>query len=261
VSLFPAQSPQAITDRVHSRVAAAAPRIARLGRWPDWIPPSSLALRVPHLTSPAPAGFDAGIACALDLIPSAAQPLSATLHAAYTPAAIAQVRSETDHLPLTPDSQTTWWLAACSVCDEGVATPASFAAQLERFAILRADPFLRVRAAIDCLFEMRVSFEIRHGVAFALVDGGMQGAYIAGHELAASYSQTQDLYFIGTYLPSLGLDDFPWANPANPSSSDPSSRLGRSGPVHGSKQYVKCQDLTELLAALAAVSLTPPPPS
>jgi hypothetical protein len=192
------------------------------------------------------------------LIPRSLQRLSATLHAAYTPAAVAQVRREANSLPLTPDAQVTWWLAACSVCDEGLATPDSFVDQLERFAIVADDPFLRVRAATDTLLTMSHSFELRAGIPFATVDGGMQGAYIAGYDLATAYSESADLYFIGTYLPTLGLDHFPWTQPADPASPDPSARLGSSGPVHGSSQFVKCADEAEFISALAAVSLPPP---
>ena len=93
-------------------------------------------------------------------------------------------------------------------------------------------------------------------VAMALRDGGMQGAYLAGHDVAASHDETHDLYFLGTFHASLGLEEFDWTEPGVPEAEDVESRRGRSGPVHGSRQYVKCADSAELETAVRAVSLS-----
>jgi len=96
-----------------------ATRVADVGDWPEWMKSTakeSLLSRVPTVDSKA-SGFDAGIACTLDLIPRSKQVLSAALHAAYTPDKVAQVIKEMENIDA--DSETVWWLAACSVCDEG----------------------------------------------------------------------------------------------------------------------------------------------
>ena len=235
------------TAREASRIVAReAERVAELGLWPEYIESSMLCERVPWGHIPGP-GFDAGIACALDLIPRDRQRLSATLHAAYTPEAVDQVRRETKRA-IDPDSESAWWLAACNVCREGRLTEADFEAQLRGFEVLRNSPFLRREAAVDELSRMYQRFRVRDdGVAYSTVDGGMQGAYLAGHEVAVMHAPDEDLYFIGTYTESLGLDGFEWG-----SELDDLDRP-RSGPVHGSRQFVKCHDATELEAALAIV--------
>jgi len=90
---------------------------------------------------------------------------------------------------------------------------------------------------------MSAAFELRDDVAWALRDGGAQGAYLAGHDLTVSRSDAYDLFFVGTFWPSLGLEDFPWRQLADPA--------GRSGPVGGSRQFVKACDAVELAEVLA----------
>lgn len=221
-------------------------RVRVLGDWPAWIAEGCLLERVPGPEGKA-SGFDAGIACALGLIPAEAQRLSARLHAAYTPEAVAQVRSEAE--ALRPDSETTWWAAACSICREEGVSSEEFVSQINAFQGLAADPARRLSAARAELAAMRGRFEVRDGLAIATADGGMQGAYIAGHDLAGMHATEADLYFLGTFRPSLGLEDFSWSQPADPSSEDPELRRGRSGPVHGSLQFVKCSDAGEFAAA------------
>jgi hypothetical protein len=93
-----------------------ADRIAKLGGWPGYVSPDSLGSRVPEEGGRSQ-GFDAGVACALDLIPREKQKLAATLHASYTPEAVEQVRREVtygdDRFSRT---ETYWWLIACSFC-------------------------------------------------------------------------------------------------------------------------------------------------
>lgn len=223
-----------------------AARVAALGNWPSWIKAEdSLVTRIPRDNGTAP-GFDAGIACALELIPRDKQKLAATLHAAYTPEAVEQVRRES--VDMDPDSETCWWLAACAVCREGEIDAKAFFNQLEVFHTIAEMPDLRKKMARIALEEMSSTFETSsYGVPFGTKDGCMQGAYVAGHDFATQYAESYGIYFIGTFLPSLGLETFPW--------SDEKDAQGRpkSGPVHGSTQFVKCFDEDEFRKALAVV--------
>lgn len=234
-------------NNVAEIVKQNAVRIAAIGNWPSWIKAEdSLVSRIPAESGTAP-GFDAGIACALELIPRDKQSLAATLHAAYTREAVEQVRDEADE-NMNPDSETCWWLAACSLCEEGQVDAAHFLNQLEAFNVLIKDPVHRMQMAKIALKEMSSTFETSsYGVPFGTKDGCMQGAYVAGYDFAAQYAESYGIFFIGTYLPSLGLEEFPW--------SDEKDDQGRpkSGPVHGSTQYVKCRDEDEFRKALEVV--------
>ncbi len=103
--------------KIRTAVEANAKRVAELGEWPDYIEPGSLLERIPQEGGTKAPGFDAGIACATDMIPRDKQELAARLHANYTKEAVMQVRKEVAEKD--PDSQTAWWLAACSLCKEG----------------------------------------------------------------------------------------------------------------------------------------------
>lgn len=238
----PARSAQ--IGPLRARVAEQAERVAELGEWPGWIDRASLTERVPEPGRPA-TGFDAGVACTLDLIPRQRQKLAARLHAAYTPDAVAQARREAAEAD--PDSETTWWLAACSICEEGELSEPEFLSQVERFKELVADPAKRLEAAQGEYREMLARFDLRDGVPVGTVDGAMQGAYLAGHEFAVMHAEQLGIYFLGTYHPSLGLEDFNW--------SERQDEQGRalSGPVHGSQAFVKCADSDELERALDRV--------
>lgn len=231
---------------IRAIVAKNASRIALLGRWPAGINAhQSLTSRIPIGQAPAP-GFDAGIACTLDLIPRNKQKLAAILHAAYTPEAVTQIRREAVHLDA--DSQTCWWLAACSVCKEGIVTAADFKKQLTRFADLTANPDLRLREADRELSKMlRTTATDLHGFPFGIFDGCIPGAYLAGHAFGTMFSGPFCAYFIGTFHPSLGLEKFPW--------SDGKDDQGRpkSGPVFGSRQFVKAATEEEFLRAVKVV--------
>ena len=228
-----------------ARASDNAQRIAELGAWPDYInPQESLVARIPT-TEDLGVGFDAGIACCLDMIPRDKQQLAAILHAAYTPAAVQQVISESK--AMASDSPSCWWLAACSVCQEQPLNEAAFREQLHSFQTLVQQPQARLKAAEDTLRAMRSSYTIRYGAPYCTVDGGMQGAYLDGHQLAVEYAERTGLYFIGTYQPTLGLDDFDWET-----ETDEQGR-SKSGPVHGSKQFVKANGLEELQKVLATI--------
>ena len=233
-------------SEIQKMVRENAGRVAGLGNWPSRIPPAELLVsRVPASGTAGP-GFDAGLACALDLIPRDKQQLAATLHAAYTPDAVAQVLSDSEGME--PDSETTWWLAASSVCFEGAVDRQQFLAQIDSFRVLASDPEARLRAAQDELKRMLSTFETKtYGFPYGVVDGCIQGAYLAGHQFGTIYAQEYGIYFIGTYLPSLGLEDFYWSSDVD----DQDRAL--SGPVHGSRQYVKCKDLREFLSAVEVV--------
>lgn len=232
-------------DRLRERVSRSAGRIALLGGWPEWIDPQeSLTGRIPS-DSLSASGFDAGVACCLDLIPRSRQRLSAILHAAYTPEAIRQVVSESDPAARSSDSETAWWLAACSVCREERLSPLEFLDQVDQFKRLRESESDRAAAAWGELERMRSLFELRDGIPFSSEDGGMQGAYISGHPLAVGFAESEGIWFIGTPEESLGLEEFEWA--------DGVDDLGRStsGPVHGSRQFVRAASEDELASAIS----------
>ncbi len=235
--------------QAHARAAGAT--VAKAGAWPAWIDiESSLVNRIPA-NGTAASGFDAGIACALGLMPPHAEKLVATLHAAYTPAAVSDVRAGIDaqngawHIK-DAQSPACWWLAACSLCVEGDDVDlATFRKQITDFAALAADDGARKAAAEKTLSDMCRNFDTARGYAFGTRDGCMQGAYIAGHDMAVMHAQHHGVYFIGTFHPSLGLENFGWSK-----DTDDKGRA-KSGPVHGSRQFVKCASESELAAAVA----------
>lgn len=236
-------------EKLLSVIQAEAPRVKELGNWPDWVEDGSLAERVPKKGDANASGFDAGIACALDLIARDKQKLAAILHGAYTPEAVSQIREEMKKLD--PDSETCWWLAACSICEEGGIDRKKFLQQIDGFKQLAADPEKRKEAAQKEFTKMTNTFhftpELGEGVPFGTEDGCMQGAYIAGYPFAVNYAEKYGIYFVGTYEPTLGLENFTW--------SDEKDENGRpkSGPVFGSKQFVKCANMEELKQVLQIV--------
>ncbi|MDE1151603.1 MAG: hypothetical protein PW788_03620 [Micavibrio sp.] len=237
-------------------VAANGPAVAALGNWAPYINvSSSLAGRVPQ--NDVDRGFDAGVACALGLLPAHAQKLVATLHAAYTPEAITQVRQEIsteDGSARVRDanSATAWWLAACSLCgDHTAASRYSFRGQVKSFEELAKNPQQRLEAANIALRDMLADFDVSRGFAYGEKDGCQQGAYIAGHSFAVMYAPKSKIYFIGTYQPTLGLEDFAFGDAV-----DEKGRA-KSGPVHNSRQFVKCADRDEMKRAVAVILKNP----
>jgi len=227
-------------DFMRDHVRQAIPRIADHGCWPGYVDGElSLVSRMPSMLEVG-LGFDAGLACALDMIPRNKQKLASTLHAAYTESAVEQVRRE--GADLDADSETTWWLAA-SICEEAGVNHDAFLDQLHAFRALAHDPIERVRAASRTLDAMRKNFTLIDGIPFVTKDGGLQGAYVSGYNWGVQYSEAFSLFFIGTFRANLGLETFPF--------SDRKDENGRpmSGPVHGSKQFVKVSSFKELEAA------------
>jgi hypothetical protein len=233
-------------------VRQAVPRIRELGNWPSHIDAErSLVLRVPDMLEMAP-GFDAGVACALDMIPRDKQKLAATLHAAYTEEAVEQVRREC--VDMDPESETCWWLAASAVCQEGQVDDIEFARQLKAFDLLAKSPLMRSDTAIKSFNEMRKGFKLINGIPFVIKDGGLQGAYVSGYDWGVQYAEAYGLFFIGTFRESLGLENLVF--------SDRKDEQGRpmSGPVYGSRQYVKVSAFDELLRAVDTVGRHLGPP-
>ncbi len=222
-------------------------RVATLGEWPEYIKRETLLERIPKNDGKKAAGFDAGVACALGLIPEDKQKLAASLHANYTPESVEQVRLEIESND--PESPTTWWLAACAVCKEGKINVEEFLNQVDEFKQLASNPEERLLRAKKEFEKMTGSFEIVNGVPFGTEDGCMQGAYLAGHKYSVMYAKDYDVYFVGTYLPSLGLDGFKWSTTETGEVDD------KSGPVFGSKQFVKCKDEEELEEVLKRVNI------
>lgn len=236
-------------EAILATVKNNATRVKELGKWPPHVSEESLAERVPKQGDDNAPGFDAGIACALDLIAREKQELAATLHGAYTPEAVQKVREEIKNLD--PDSETCWWLAACSVCEEGGIDQNKFLQQLEDFKTIAADPQFRMEKARQVFDTMTSDFyfdkDIGEDVPYGTKDGCIQGAYIAGYPFAVQYNENYGLYFIGTYEESLGLEGFQW--------SDEKDEEGRakSGPVWGSRQFNMCANREELMRALEVV--------
>lgn len=232
-----------------NKIIREAQRVKKLGKWPGHISIDSLVSRIPDEGKTAP-GFDAGIACCLDLIPRDKQTLSATLHAAYTPAAVDQVREEikllqdkniidSNRFTEVVNLETTWWLAACHLCKEGNNTCSDFLSQILAFKESVKYIYERYNNAKAELEHMLQSFTIAGGVPIATSDGGMAGAYVGGYPFAVGIGH--GVWFVGTYFPTLGIPhSFNWGT-----DKDSQGRL-KSGPVHGSQQFVKCADLNEL---------------
>jgi hypothetical protein len=258
---------------IKSQVAINAPRIKELGNWPSHLDEMSLVHRIPderenRLTAP---GFDAGIACCLDLIPRNKQKLSAILHGAYTPEAVEQVRQELncmlalaspticktldewfDSFGSIPkdfndpmDFETCWWLAASYFCSEGDCDSKKVLEQIDNFKKIE-NSVVRFALALNCWERMKSSFHVVDNIPIALQDGGMQAAYIAGHKL--SIMPAYGIWFVGTYLSTLGIpENFNWTNLVD------SKGRPMSGPVFGSKQFVKCATFNELHEILCLV--------
>ena len=96
---------------IRSIAEAESDRIAKLGEWPEYRLPyakASIAGRIPQKEDKNAPGFDAGVACALGMIPQDKQKLAAILHGNYSAEAVEQVRQELK--AMNPDSETTWWL-------------------------------------------------------------------------------------------------------------------------------------------------------
>ena len=235
---------------IRSRVEAEANRVAELGNWPDYMKESaaeSLTTRIPTADKTAP-GFDAGLACALNLIPEDKQELSAALHGAYTPERITQIRKELESLD--PDSETAWWLAASNICDEdNPVNEEEFKKQLEAFQKLTDNPKERLVAANRGYTELLTEFSTNneYGIPYGEKDGCIQATYVAGYPFGTPWHEKYGIFFIGTPHESLGLEDFEW--------SDEKDEQGRptSGPVFGSKQFVKCANKEEFKRALEVV--------
>lgn len=244
-----------VIEAFKSQVAINAGRIKELGNWPEHIDEMSLVHRIPderenRITAP---GFDAGIACCLDLIPRNKQRLSAILHGAYTPEAIEQIKREIFDIQKCKSSwheearsweepcnnETAWWLAACSICKEGDVGADDIINQINSFDYLAGDLICIINAACQQYNIMANSYVVVDGIPVSLKDGGMQAAYIYGYPLAIM--PAYGTWFVGTYYPSLGIpDDFIWGT-----KKDNKDRP-MSGPVFGSKQFVKCATIEEL---------------
>jgi hypothetical protein len=233
-------------DQVRMTVADNIDRVAELGKWPANVDRKAKMLgRIPAPGQRNAPGFDAGIACALGLIPANKQRLAAVFHGNYTPEAVAQVRREVDQDQDFAETETGWWLAASSVCVEGTVNEETFMRQVKEFSNLAADRNERDAAANAAWCEMQETFDPRDGVAYATTDGGMVAAYVHGYDLAVYYDKDAGLYFIGTYKDSLGLDGFQWSE-----ERDAQGRT-KSGPVNGSKNFVKAANEDEMNRVVA----------
>jgi len=245
-------------DEIRNTVVFRSVQIKTLGNWPDFVSEDSLINRIPQAND-AP-GFDAGIACCLDLIPKNKQRLSAVLHGAYTRDAIKQVRKEIRALEKvakiaekrmydedcspkwfeTVESETCWWLTASSLCEETDGDGDRLIIQIEEFKRLIDNDYHRYMAAMRLVGSFKKSFVVVDGIPIVTKDGGMQAAYINGYKLAVMPT-AYGVWFVGTYEPNLGIpSNFAWGT-----KKDDKGRA-RSGPVFGSNQFVKCANMAEL---------------
>ena len=235
-------------EEIRKTVVENAERVKQLGAWPSHKKIESLISRIPE-NGEKSSGFDAGIACALDLIPRDKQRLSAVLHGNYTPDAILQVKNETEGANSKDvswsfgETETCWWLLGCRFCQEGEQDAKSILQQVNDFRILSKSTYARIEAALNEWKKMQRSFTVVDGIALATQDGGMQAAYINGHSVAIQ--PMHGIWFVGTYHESLGIpDNFKWCD-----DKDDQGR-SKSGPVFGSKQFVKCANFDELCSIL-----------
>jgi hypothetical protein len=229
-------------DTLIATAAANVARLAALGNWPASIDAhKSIVDRIPTGENTVAPGFDAGVACVLGLIPEDKQRLSAILHAAYTEEAIRQVRRE---VSLGLDTETAWWLAACSVCQQKPVDARDFVLQVMTFQSLATVPALRQRIVRGEFEDMKRRFSVVDGIPFITTRGGLQGAYFLGHDWGVEYKPKYSTFFVGTFRPSLGLEDFAFSGKVD----EHGRRL--SGPVSGSQQYVKCCSFSELARAI-----------
>jgi len=264
--------PTAITT-AQNKIKENVNHVKALGQWPDYIDAeASLLSRIPAIdgTTFGP-GFDAGIAVALNLIPYDKQALSAKLHANYSQASVEQIRAEVKSVEMGSEdalfSETAHWLLASSVCAEGGVTAKGFVEQVRRFeeiqkilAVSRTEiteeewdrmVINRQKLVMDTVETLENSYKVlADGTVFTSIDGGLQAAYVNGHEWGVLWAQEYGIFFIGTFHETLGLEDFEW----NKSVDENNRQI--SGPVHGSRQFVKCGDLGELHAAKEIVRST-----
>ncbi len=97
--------------------------------------------------------------------------------------------------------------------------------------------------------SMRAQYSVMDdGVPYADSNSGGVGAYIDGNKFSVFHSN--GLFFIGTFEQSLGLEDFEF--------SDSTEEINgvtytKSGPVHDSKNFVKCATIEEAARAIEIV--------
>lgn len=226
-----------------------ADRVAALGNWPKRMKGMDLLKRIPDRNDTQAKGFDAGIACALDIIPEKYQQMPAQLHANYTPDIVQQAKEQIAKLLQASEDdesvanlEATWWLSMSLLCHEGHIDQAAFLQQVADARKLVDDPAKRIRDAkekyhiIQRLVE--INTDIDDTIPYGNKDGAIQGAYLLGFPVAVSYNEKLG-YYIGTYLPSLGLEDFDYA--------------GEGEAVEKSTQFVNLKTKEKLKAALAVV--------
>ena len=140
-------------------------------------------------------------------------------------------------------SETTWWLAMSHVCLEHkeMVNSEQYMLQVDKAATLSKDASRRLSAAKAALASLQGTYIAMGGVAYGDVDGCMQAAYLDGFEVAVGWSQAHGIWFIGTFRPSLGLEDFEWSTEVD----------DRGQPKSGliSPQFAKASSMTEAATA------------
>lgn len=222
------------------------PRLAAIGVWPPRFDrKKSLLVPIPEENGFAD-GINPGLACALNVIPEPMQLLSAMLHGGFTPDAVHHFRQE--QAWLTYVNGATWYLAVRGIPKQ---TPkvsfSEFKIQLEALKALGSDKRGLVKLAQEELERMRKSFLVMaDGIPFATSKTSLQNAYLLGYDWGVWSNPEAPLYFLETFQPSLGLDDFPPSKPGT-------QRRAKSGLVGTSKQLAKMLTFEDLGRAIAGV--------
>jgi hypothetical protein len=237
------------------------PHVRKLGKWPNYVSDESILSRIPKEKYSTAPGFDAGVAACMGYIPPSKAALACKLHASYSEEAIDQLRDETK--AIFGNSEACWWLAACSLCEEASeVTQLGFIQQIIGMQRVYFSEQVRLQAATreyskmvkgldyQSIFNRDDFVYAKDGFLIPIVyeDGKAQGAYLTGYPVVVTEVSINELYFVSTYKKvGLGLENFNWSNKKDKKGRD------RSGPVHGSKQFVKCADFGELNRALEIV--------
>jgi len=188
-----------------SRTLKNSAQIARMGKWPEIFEADSIASGIPT-NGTRRFGFNAVIACALELIPQDRWWLPALVYHGWLSEEVHQIRREAREMQ--PNAETTWYLAAESLRREGGVDTATFLEQVAQFSSLAKTPEDRAAAARDEFRRRGTLFSIdRYGFPFGTAQGCVDAAYIHGHRLATCFVEESQTYYISTYMPRL-LDSY-----------------------------------------------------
>jgi hypothetical protein len=249
----------------YNTIEGSVRRVAQLGNWPGETKMHIDALlgRVPREDNVA-SGFDAGIAVALGLTTIDGQEfgrLSASMHTDPTENDYTEVRQGIGRIERGDmRNDTAFWLLGSLVCDDGYqgVDQEQFVRQVQKYNELQDSMFSTSdgRATqiqnilLDSVKNMKSGYiQMDDGVVFAEDNAALIGAYIDGHKFGVFPGG--GLFYIGSYLPSLGLEDFKFGTSTEMVNGDVKTK---SGFVHeGSYNFIKCATIGELSRAVDIV--------